>query len=70
MPKLTFTMQMSDEMDRMLDELKEFFGKPSKAETVRLGIALLKIASDARKEGKNFSVVYEDGHVENILFPA
>jgi hypothetical protein len=67
----TFTISVDDRLDRVLEELKSELGKSSKAEVVRLGIALLKIAADARKEDRKISVTSADGKVyETVLLPA
>jgi len=66
----TFTISVDEKMDAVLDELKGELGRPSKAEVVRLGVALLKIAADARKKNGKLNVTTEDGKVETILLPA
>ncbi len=38
----TFTVGIDENLDRTIDELKEKFGKTSRADVFRMGIALLK----------------------------
>jgi hypothetical protein len=45
----TFTVGIDETLDRTIDDLKEKFGKTSRAEVFRMGIALLKVAAEARE---------------------
>jgi metal-responsive CopG/Arc/MetJ family transcriptional regulator len=44
----TFTVGIDENLDRTIDELKEKFGKTSRADVFRMGIALLKVAAEAK----------------------
>ncbi|MBI3468701.1 MAG: hypothetical protein HY000_37335 [Planctomycetes bacterium] len=66
----TFTVNIDDKLDKVLDDLKESFGKTSRAEVFRMGVALLKIADEARKKGRKLVVADEADKVEKeILIP-
>ena len=55
----TFTVGIDEKLDRTIDELKEKFGKTSRADVFRMGIALLKVAADAKE--RNMKLTVSDG---------
>lgn len=52
----TFTVGIDESLDKTIDELKEKFGKTSRADVFRMGIALLKVAADAREQDMKLTV--------------
>ena len=52
----TFTVGIDENLDRTIDELKDKFGKTSRADVFRMGIALLKVAADARERDLKLTV--------------
>ncbi len=71
MPAKTFTMSVDDKFDKVLDELKKEFGKPSKAEVMRFAVSLLKVAKEARDSGRHLCITDADNKIiERILLPA
>jgi hypothetical protein len=52
----TFTVGIDENLDRTIDELKEKFGKTSRADVFRMGIALLKVAAEARERGLKLTI--------------
>lgn len=66
----TFTVSISPELEKTMAQLKKDLDKPSRAEVFRLGIALLKIAEDARKEGMKLVVADKDYEIRReIVLP-
>jgi hypothetical protein len=55
----TFTLSVDTRIDEVLEDLKVALGKPSRAEVVRLAVALLNLAVDARRRG--LKLVLTDG---------
>lgn len=71
MLKKVFTMSVDDKMAKVLDELKQDFSRPSRAEVIRLAVALLKIAMDARNSDRKLCIIDSEGKIlETILLPA
>jgi metal-responsive CopG/Arc/MetJ family transcriptional regulator len=52
----TFTVGIDESLDRTIDELKEKLGKTSRADVFRLGIALLKVAAEARERDLKLTI--------------
>ncbi len=52
----TFTVGIDENLDRTIDELKDKFGKTSRADVFRMGIALLKVAAEARERDLKLTV--------------
>ena len=52
----TFTVGIDENLDRTIDELKEKFGKTSRADVFRMGIALLKVAAEARERDLKLTI--------------
>ena len=66
----TFTVGIDETLDKTIDELKERLGKTSRAEVFRMGIALLKIAADARERQLKLTVSDQDDVVKKeIVLP-
>jgi metal-responsive CopG/Arc/MetJ family transcriptional regulator len=66
----TFTVGIDETLDRTLDELKEKFGKTSRADVFRMGIALLKVAADARDRQLKLTVSDQNDVVrKEIVLP-
>ena len=66
----TFTVGIDERLDRTIDELKEKFGKTSRADVFRMGIALLKVAADAKDQDLKLTVSDENDVVrKEIVLP-
>ncbi len=66
----TFSVGIDDRLDRVLDELKDGLGKPSRAEVFRLAVTLLKMAYDAREEGLKLTFVDKSNKIQKeVLIP-
>jgi hypothetical protein len=66
----TFTVGIDERLDRTIDELKDRFGKTSRADVFRMGIALLKVAADAKEQGLKLTVSDENDVVKKeIVLP-
>ena len=66
----TFTVGIDEALDRTIDELKERFGKTSRADVFRMGIALLKVAADARDRQLKLTVSDQNDIVrKEIVLP-
>lgn len=66
----TFTVSIDERLDRTLETLKHDFGKTSKADVLRMGIALLSIANDAIKQECKLAIADQnDKVVKEILIP-
>ena len=52
----TFTVGIDENLDKTIDELKDKFGKTSRADVFRMGIALLKVAAEARERDLKLTV--------------
>ena len=66
----TFTVGIDETLDRTIDELKEKFGKTSRADVLRMGIALLKVAADARDRQLKLTVSDQNDVVrKEIVLP-
>jgi hypothetical protein len=52
----TFTVGIDENLDRTIDELKEKFGRTSRADVFRMGIALLKVAAEAKERDLKLTV--------------
>ena len=66
----TFTVGIDETLDRTIDELKEKFGKTSRADVFRMGIALLKVAADARDRQLKLTVSDQNDVVrKEIVLP-
>ena len=52
----TFTVGIDENLDKTIDDLKDKFGKTSRADVFRMGIALLKVAADARDRDLKLTV--------------
>jgi hypothetical protein len=66
----TFTVGIDENLDRTIDELKEKFGKTSRADVFRMGIALLKVAADARDRDLKLTVSDQNDVVrKEIVLP-
>jgi hypothetical protein len=66
----TFTVSIDERMEKTLEDLKEAFGKTSKADVFRMGITLLHIAKVERQKGNKLAVANaEDKVVKEIVIP-
>ena len=65
-----FTLDIDEKADALLDQLKVTFGKTSRAEVLRLAIALLKIAGEAHAQGYRLTVANRDNKVEREILIA
>ena len=63
----TFTVGIDETMDRTIDELKEAFGKTSRADVFRMGIALLKIAAEAKEKEMKLTISDKDDVVKKEI---
>lgn len=63
----TFTVGIDERMDKTIDELKEAFGKTSRADVFRMGIALLKIAAEAKDHNMKLTVSDENDVVKKEI---
>ena len=61
-----FTFEMNDEMAKLIKKLAKAQGATSKAEVFRRAIALLKVAQEAKDQGKTLCVA-DKGKVEKQL---
>ena len=52
----TFTVGIDENLDKTIDDLKDKFGKTSRADVFRMGIALLKVAAEARERDLKLTV--------------
>jgi metal-responsive CopG/Arc/MetJ family transcriptional regulator len=52
----TFTVGIDETLDRTIDELKEKLGKTSRADVFRTGIALLKVAAEAKERDLKLTI--------------
>lgn len=64
-PCMSITITVSPEIDALIDNMAEELGVP-KGGAIGKGIGLLKIALDARREGKKLMVV-DDEFEEEVL---
>jgi hypothetical protein len=66
----TFTVGIDETLDRTIDELKEKFGKTSRADVFRMGIALLKVAAEARERNLKLTISDQNDVVrKEIVLP-
>lgn len=66
----TFTVGIDENLDRTIDELKERFGKTSRADVFRMGIALLRVAADAKDRELKLTVSDQNDVVKKeIVLP-
>ena len=66
----TFTVGIDATLDRTIDDLKEKFGKTSRADVFRMGIALLKVAAEARERELKLTISDQNDVVrKEILLP-
>jgi len=66
----TFTVSISPQLDKTMNQLRKDLDKPSRAEVFRLGIALLKLAEEARKEGLKLVVADKNYQIRReIVLP-
>ncbi len=66
----TFTVGIDETLDRTIDELKEKFGKTSRADVFRMGIALLKVAAEARERDLKLTISDQNDVVrKEIVLP-
>ncbi len=66
----TFTVGIDENLDKTIDDLKEKFGKTSRADVFRMGIALLKVAAEARERDLKLTVSDENDVVrKEIVLP-
>jgi metal-responsive CopG/Arc/MetJ family transcriptional regulator len=66
----TFTVGIDENLDRTIDELKEKFGKTSRADVFRMGIALLKVAAEAKDRGLKLTISDRDDVVKKEILIA
>lgn len=66
----TFTVGIDENLDRTIDELKEKFGKTSRADVFRMGIALLKVAAEAKDRGLKLTISDLDDVVKKEILIA
>ena len=65
----TFTLKLDGDTEALLDRLKTDFKKSTRAEVFRLAIALLEVASDAKRRGEKLAVTKGDKIKKEILIP-
>jgi len=66
----TFTVGIDETLDKTIDELKEKLGKTSRADVFRMGIALLKVAAEAKERNMKLTVSDQDDVVrKEIVLP-
>lgn len=53
-------LELSEEAYQNLETLRKQMNKPSKAEVIRSGIALLKLAQLHKKNGRSIGIIGED----------
>jgi len=63
----TFTVGIDENLDRTIDELKEKFGKTSRADVFRMGIALLRVAAEAKDRGLKLTISDQDDVVKKEI---
>ena len=63
----TFTLQIDDRMDSTINELKFALGKTSRADVIRLAVALLKLAKDHTKNGLKLTLADQDDLVKKEI---
>jgi hypothetical protein len=56
----TFTVGIDENLDKTIDDLKDKFGKTSRADVFRMGIALLKVAAEAKE--RDLKLTVSDGN--------
>lgn len=61
-------LNVSQEMNDVLEELMDSLGTTSKAEVVRRAVALLHVANKAHKEGKHIGIAGQDRKIEVELY--
>ena len=67
----TFTVTIDEKLDTLLDDLKDSYGKTSRAEVFRLAIALLKIAADAKRDDQKLTISdQQDKLLKEIVLPS
>jgi hypothetical protein len=54
-------LELSEEAYQNLEKLRKQMNKPSKAEVIRSGIALLDLAHLYKKNGRSIGIIGEDG---------
>lgn len=66
----TFTVGIDEKLDKTIDELKQKLGKTSRADVFRMGIALLKVAAEAKERNMKLTVSDQDDVVrKEIVLP-
>lgn len=66
----TTTIRFDDQTEAIVQQLKKEYSATTKAELIRLGIALLKMARDASEEGKRLGLIdRENNSVSEIALP-
>ena len=67
MAKKTYTFQIDSKLDKTLDELKEDLGKTSRADVLRLGVTLLKVAKEGKEKGLKLTLSDDDDKVQKEI---
>ncbi len=62
----TFTVNIDDKLEGTLDKLKKDF-RTTRAEVFRMGIALLKVAEEARETGYKLTISDKDDKVKKEI---
>lgn len=65
----TFTVNIDDKLDNVLDELKASMGQTSRAEVFRLAVTLLKLAEEANRQGLKLAIADDEKVRKEILLP-
>ena len=66
----TFTVNIDERLDEVIENLKRSMGKTSRAETFRLAIALLKIAAEAKDKDLKLVLADSDNNIkQEIVLP-
>lgn len=60
-------IELSEEAYQNLEMLRKKMGKPSKAEVLRSGVALLDLVQSQKSKGKSIGIIGEDGQASTRI---
>lgn len=60
-------LELSEEAYQNLEKLRKEMGKPSKAEVIRSGMALLDLVQDEKKNGNSIGIIGKNGEVSTRI---